>query len=71
MLIIFVEVEGIFNLRFLIYDDDNLLEEVFILFYLIYGRRIYLLLEVLELEEEFGENSVIYIRRYKYLIKKL
>ena len=71
MLTILVEVEGTLNSRPLTYDDDNPSEEVLTPSNLIYGRRIHLLPEVLESEEEFGENSATYTRRHKYLAKKL
>ena len=65
MLTILVEVEGTLNSRPLTYDDDNPSEEVLTPSHLIHGRRIHSLPEVLQSEEEFGENSAIYTRTHK------
>ena len=71
MLTVLVEVEGTLNSRPLTYNDDNPSEEVLTPSHLIHGRRIHSLPEVLESEEEFGENSATYSRRHEYLTKKL
>ena len=71
MLTVLVEIEGTLNSRPLTYDDNNPSEEVLTPYHLIHGTRIHSLPEVLEPEEEFGENSATYTRRHKYQTKKL
>ena len=62
MLTVLVEVEGTLNSRPLTYGDDNPSEEVLTPSHSIHGRRIHSLPEVLESEEEFGDNSIcIYV----------
>lgn len=65
MFIVLIEVEVILNFCLFIYVCDEVGEEVLILLYLIFGRRIKIILDEFIEDEEEGECR--YIRRFRYL----
>lgn len=68
-LILFIEVEFMFNLRLFIYEYNEI-EEVLMFFYLLYGRRIKVLLdEIVELDDVIREENCFF--RFKYFSIRL